>query len=164
MGYPLPSFLSEDHCSNQGVRTLIFAFDFPAFFCSVRYCSLYLTYRAITAWVNVSPIPIWCTITNFIIWGSSYFTWVLWLFYLLELLSWIPSITNTVFFNLTPDRFFVLTDSFLPWNEQNQLDQDRNFDYRSSHQTCSVKKGVLKNLADLANIWPPETIALARRN
>ena len=32
MGYLLPLFLSEDHCSNQRVRTLIFAFDLPCFF------------------------------------------------------------------------------------------------------------------------------------
>ena len=101
MGYLLPLFLSEDHCSNQRVRTLIFPFDLPGFFCSVRYCSLYLTYRAIKTWVDVSPMPIWCTITISIIWGNSYFTWVIWLLYLLEFFFWIPSVTNTVFFNLT---------------------------------------------------------------
>ena len=100
MGYLLPLFLSEDHCSNQRVRTLIFPFDLPGFFCSVRYCSLYLTCRAIKTWVDISPMPIWCTITISIIWGNSYFTWVIWLLYLLEFF-WIPSVTNTVFFNLT---------------------------------------------------------------
>ena len=33
-------------------------------------------------------------------WSSSYFTWVIWLLYLLEFFFWIPSVTNTVFFNL----------------------------------------------------------------
>ena len=54
------------------------------FFCSVRYCSSYLTYRAIKIWWDVSPMPIWCTITISIIWVNSYFTWVIWLLYLLE--------------------------------------------------------------------------------
>ena len=36
-----------DHCSNQRLRTLIFAFDLPGFLCSISYRPLYLTRRVI---------------------------------------------------------------------------------------------------------------------
>ena len=67
------------HYSYQKITVQIFKFDLPVFFCSVYYCSLNLTYRAIKTWMDVSPMPVWCTITNSIMWGSSYFTWVIWL-------------------------------------------------------------------------------------
>ena len=102
MGYLLPPFLSEDHCSNQRVRNLTFPFDLLGFFCFVHYyCSLHLTYRTIKTWVDISPMSIWCTITISIIQSNSYFTWVISLLYFLEFFFWILSITNTVFFNLT---------------------------------------------------------------
>ena len=39
----------------RGLGLCIFAFDLPGF-CSVYYCSLYLAYRAIKTWVDVSPM------------------------------------------------------------------------------------------------------------
>lgn len=98
MNYLLSLFLSEDHLSNQRFRALIFAFDLPgSFFCSVHYCWLYLTYRAIKTCVVVPPMPIWCTITKSIIWGRIYFTCVI-----CSLFAWILLLNSIQYFSICP--------------------------------------------------------------